>query len=222
MGERDERSLLGYLSQVRDPRRGQGRRYPLPAVLGMLVLAALHGEGSLRGMWLWGQAHWGAIWQPLGFRSGARPPALATVWYLLEALDPEALRRVLALWVEVGGTPGAVAVDGKVLRGSRRAGQAALQLVTAAAEGMALQERVLPDEDVLAGALALLRELPLTDRVVTLDAGLTQREVLTAIRDRGGAYLGVVKDNQPRVKEALDVWMGYQLERRGGPTLRMP
>ncbi|HEV8635549.1 MAG TPA: hypothetical protein VG370_15090 [Chloroflexota bacterium] len=51
-------SLLGDLGRVPDRRRRQGRRYPLAAVLGMLVLAAPHGESSLRGMWLWARARW--------------------------------------------------------------------------------------------------------------------------------------------------------------------
>lgn len=43
-------SLLGRLRALPDPRRRQGRRYPLASVLGLLILAALHGETSLRGM----------------------------------------------------------------------------------------------------------------------------------------------------------------------------
>jgi hypothetical protein len=66
-------SLLGYLGRVPDRRRRQGRRDPLAGVLGMLVLAAPHGESSLRGMWLWARARWGRLWMPLGFRSPAPP-----------------------------------------------------------------------------------------------------------------------------------------------------
>ena len=59
-------SLLAWLAKLPDPRRRQGRRYPLAAVMGMLVLAAIHGESSLRGMWLWTQVRW----QPRCYRGG--------------------------------------------------------------------------------------------------------------------------------------------------------
>jgi hypothetical protein len=47
-----QESLLGRLQTLPDPRHRQGRRYPLAALLGLLVLGALHGETSLRGIWL--------------------------------------------------------------------------------------------------------------------------------------------------------------------------
>lgn len=51
-------SLLDHLGRIHDVRSRQGRRLPLGGVLGMLVLGALNGETSLRGMWMWGCKHW--------------------------------------------------------------------------------------------------------------------------------------------------------------------
>jgi hypothetical protein len=48
MGTHPE-SLLARLQTIPDPRRRQGRIYPLPALLGMLLLGMLHGRDSLRG-----------------------------------------------------------------------------------------------------------------------------------------------------------------------------
>ncbi len=70
-------SLLGRLHTLPDPRRRQGRRYPLAVVLGLLILATLHGESWLRGMWLWSRNHWHEVWWPLGFGS-PHFPALTT------------------------------------------------------------------------------------------------------------------------------------------------
>ncbi len=85
----DPDSLLGRLHTLPDPRRRQGRRYPLPALLGLLILAALHGESSLRGMWLWARNHWNDVWRPLGFGS-PHVPALTTIWNALGILDADA------------------------------------------------------------------------------------------------------------------------------------
>jgi hypothetical protein len=199
-------SLLGRLRTLPDPRRRQGRRYPLPAIVGLLLLAAMHGETSVRGMWLWGCARWDALWAPLGFWTPQRPPTLTTVWGLLGRLDAVALDALLCAWSSggAGAADGALSLDGKWLRGTRRAGQPARKVVEAVS-------------DELAAALALLREVPLAGRVVTLDAGLLQRSVLDVIVAHGGFYLGVLKANQPEVAEAVTTWL--QEERSPpGPT----
>lgn len=207
----DSESLLGRFGQLPDPRRRAGRRYPLPALLGMLVLGALHGESSLRGIWLWAHANWSSIWQPLGFRS-PHFPALTTIWNLLGALDATALDQVIATWVTdlFGPTHSGLSADGKVLRGSRRAETAPIWLVSLARHdvGAVLRQRQVPvGGHELATLLALLRETPLHQQVITLDAGLLCAETTQVIRAQQGEYLGVVKGNQADIKAALDDWL---------------
>jgi len=50
------RSLLDVLAAVPDLRGGHGRRYPIQSLLAALILAAINGQASLRGMWLWARA----------------------------------------------------------------------------------------------------------------------------------------------------------------------
>jgi hypothetical protein len=76
-------SIMEQLRQVTDPRGRQGRVYPLESLLGMLLLGALHGENSLRGMWQWAMVRWEQVWKPLGFVRAERQPALTTLWNLL-------------------------------------------------------------------------------------------------------------------------------------------
>ncbi len=45
-------SLLSRLRQVPAPRSRHRREYPLPGFLAILILAAAHGETSLRGIWI--------------------------------------------------------------------------------------------------------------------------------------------------------------------------
>ena len=212
-------SLLARLRTLPDPRRRQGRRYPLAAIVGLLVLAAMHGETSVRGMWLWGCARWDVLWAPLGFWTPQRPPTLTTVWGLLARLDAGSLDRLLSAWSSGGMSEAdtALSVDGKWLRGTRRAGQPARKVVEVVshARAVVLGQREAPRGDELAAALALLREVPLADRVVTLDAGLLQRSVLEVIVAHGGAYLGVLKANQPGVAEAVTTWLQEELSPPG-------
>lgn len=55
---RHPKSLLAQLQTIPDLRRRQGRTYPLPALLVVLLLGVLHGRDSLRGAWVWAEQHW--------------------------------------------------------------------------------------------------------------------------------------------------------------------
>ena len=46
-------------------------------------------------------------------------------------------------------------------------------------------------------------------------AGLLQRAVLAVIVTHGGAYLGVLKANQPGVAEAVTAWLQEELSPPG-------
>ncbi len=187
--------LLQKLGEVPDPRRRQGRIYPLASVLGMLLLAALNGESSLRGMVIWGTEHWRQIALPLGFR-GSRAPVYGTVWEILAKLAPTTLEAVLGAWLDTQLVDeiAAVDIDGKHLRGSKRRESElpALQVVTAAAQGLGivLGQAAGAETDALGAAMQLLRRLPLNNKVVTMDAGLLHQEVIMTILEKGGPTSG--------------------------------
>jgi hypothetical protein len=204
---------LGQFSRGGDPRSRRGRRYPLSGLLAMLILAALHGEKSLRGMWIWACKRWESLRCPLGFVGNPRPPAYTTVWYVVTALDSDALDRALQEWTLSWSTQGvrSLSVDGKVLRGSRRMNpeQPALEVLTAAGQQLkvVLGQRGVSDGDAVAATVELLKGMPLKDKLVTADAGLLCRPVIDTILEGEGDYLGLVKDNQPDLKEAVDEWV---------------
>jgi hypothetical protein len=179
----------------------------------MLILAALHGEKSLRGMWMWACKRWASIAHPLGFDGNPHPPAYGTVWNVVTALDGDALDGTLQDWTLSWSEERihSLSVDGKVLRGSRRTNpeQSALEVLTAAGHELkvVLGQRGVLDGDLVEAAIELLKGLPLKGKLVTADAGLLCRPVVDTILDGGGDYLGVVKNNQPELKQAVDEWV---------------
>lgn len=184
-------SIMARLSQIHDSRRREGRRYNLPGLIGMLLLGAVNGEESLRGMWLWGCGAWAQIAEPLDLWGTAGPPAYGTVWGLVAGLDAEELSQALcdtgALESEVGYT-----VDGKVLRGSRRGAAAALQVVTAAGHRCRtiLGQQTVCDGDQVAATIALLQGFSLEGKLVSMDAGLLNRTTIKLIEEKGGPTSG--------------------------------
>ena len=55
----------------------------------------------------------------------------------------------------------------------------------------------------LQAALRLLGVLPLAGKVVTGDAMFTHRDLAQEVRDQGGDYILIVKDNQPELRAAI-------------------
>jgi hypothetical protein len=182
-------SVMARLRRVPDPRRREGRRYPLPGLLGMLTLAAIDGEGSLRGMWLWGCGHWKQIAGALDLWATEGPPSYGTLRNLLAAIDAEQLNE--ALCPERSEEEG-ITIDGKVLRGSKRVATPALQVITVAGHRYrtVLAQGSVTGQDMIEAATTLLHEMPLEDKIVSMDAGLLQRTVVKTIVEKGGPTWG--------------------------------
>jgi hypothetical protein len=87
-------SLLEMLAKIPDPRSRYGRRYPLTSLITAIILAALNGQSSLRGMWLWVKAH-----SDLPFHRN-RIPALETFRTLLCRLDTSLLLETFNRWLK--------------------------------------------------------------------------------------------------------------------------
>ena len=223
-GRIPEDSLLGRLKQVTDPRRRQGKVYPLWSLLGMLILAALNGESSLRGMWLWSCDHWALISRPLGFTGQRHPPSYGTVWNVVSRLDLAQVEAVVRAWAQVGQLAQAqvLSVDGKILRGSRRTDpvEAALEVVTLVAQQFkqVVGQQPVDHDGYVRATVQLLRAVPLEGKLVTMDAGLLHRSVVKTIVAGEGDYLGSLKGNEPEVKQVVEAWLQANLSPSGPPA----
>ena len=78
--EAEKRKALSmYLRDIRDPRRRQGRTYPLASILTMLTLAAVNGESTLRGI---RRAALGTNPRPTQWAES--PPQYGTLWNVMD------------------------------------------------------------------------------------------------------------------------------------------
>ena len=97
----------------------------------------------------------------------------------------------------------AIALDGKTLRGSRKQGAPGVHVLSALSHrlGLTLAQQAVDDKtNEITQVEAMLRQLVLKDRVVTMDALLTQRHVAQTIVHAGGDYVMTVKENQPQLR----------------------
>lgn len=184
-------SLLERLKRIPDPRSRRRREYPHYGLLAILILAAAHGENSLRGMWQWGKERAERLlaYRPLGLWANPRFPSLGTFWYLLSRLDAGVLEAALAESVDKEQW---YAVDGKHLRGSqRKSGRRALQVITLVGQQMhdALQQVKVEGGDELGAALRLLEGIDLEGKVASVDAGLLQAPLVRRVVEKKGDTL---------------------------------
>ncbi|GBD07992.1 hypothetical protein HRbin22_00218 [Candidatus Thermoflexus japonica] len=180
-------SLLDVLAAIPDPRDRHGRRYPIQSLLATLILAAMNGQASLRGMWLWARAHSDWLTRHLPFHRN-RIPALETFRTLLCRLDLPLLLEVFNGWLTAVNAE-RISLDEKVLRGSKRDGEAPLMVVAAFGHrvGLVLGQVVAEGQDKTEAAMALLERMPLEGKVLTLDAGLMTGPVVRKVVEKGGA-----------------------------------
>jgi hypothetical protein len=196
---------------------------PLVGILQVAVAAMLTGARSLYAVAQWSRervADDPVALVPLGLPPG-RSPSVATLHRLFQGLDVAAFERALGGWVATSGVPSddALALDGTTLRGIQGPEVPGVHLVAAFAHraGAVLGQAPSPGKgQELAAGKVVLGQVPLTGRVVTGDALLTQREVGALVVAGRGDYLLPVDENQPARLAACEAAFSPLAPRRPG------
>ncbi len=112
-------SLPGFFADIPDPRRAQGRRHPLPAVLAIAAAATLCGQRGYKAIAEWA----GDLGQKARARFRCRwrnrrytVPSESIIRNVLIRVDPEHLDRALQRWNALHNeTDESLAIDGKTM-----------------------------------------------------------------------------------------------------------
>ena len=209
------RPLIEVLADIPDVRARRGKRHPLSAILAMACWAMLCGYRSYSAIAEWGRNDGTGIAHALGFTHNT--PCAATLHTVFRHVDRDDLEAKLGTWAEsiVVSTPpapsageAAVALDGKTLRGSRKQGAPGVHLLSALSHHVGLtlaQQAVDAKTNEITQIETVLRQIVLQDRVVTMDALLTQRHVAQTIVDEGGDYVMIVKEHQAQLRADIEL-----------------
>ncbi len=212
--------LLVRLGQIDDHRKARGVRHSLSSVLAVAACATIAGCQSLTAIGEWAAecpqevlARLGAKFHPVYKRYVA--PSDATIRRAVQAVDADALDRVIGEWlfdmVRAGHLEEhqlVVAVDGKSLRGATQDDGRCVHLFAAMVQGdraVIAQSEVDHKTNEITGFKPLLEDLDLEGAVVTADAMHAQREHARFLcEDKDADYLLGVKGNQPSLLEAIE------------------
>ena len=171
--------LLAAMSEVPDPRRAAGKRYPLAPLLLFTVLALLSGATSYRHIICFLEQR-RLVLNALFGCTLKRAPSLNTLRTVLQTLDRDALedafrQHARGLLAPAAGPMPVVALDGKTLKGSfdhlndRKAAQALSAFASDAAIRLAHSEIDIKSNEIPA-AQQMIAELGLTGVLFTADA----------------------------------------------------
>ena len=223
----DPASLYCAFEEGKDGRKPQGKRYPLPLLLTLLMLGKLAGETTINGIVDWIKEGKGQLKQLLNWPKGF--PVNSTYSAALAACDGQELAQVIAHVLvraraaeqgsaHAGHVPTErqaeeqlihTAMDGKTLRGTLghgKEGQPPVPLLSLyeCESGIVLsQAAVKSKENEITASAAFLHPVLVKGRIISTDAMPTQKKWCAGVDAYDGYYLVIAKENQPGVLQDL-------------------
>lgn len=210
------RSLWERLNELPDVRRSKGRRHRLASVLTICVLATLCGARGTRAIADFAshltQTQLRLVRAYRNPRTGRyEPPSEPTIRRMLKRVPAGELDAAVMAWMREQDPEGLwrVAVDGKTVKGSRRADGRPVHLVAAVSpDSLRLvgQRPVDEKSNEIKALRPMLAEVALDGVVVTADAMHAQQDAARFIQqEKGGEYFFTLKGNQPSLQEKAKV-----------------
>jgi predicted transposase YbfD/YdcC len=215
-------SIGSYFESLSDPRHFRNRKHHLVDVVVISVCGILCGSDGPTAIHRWAQNRQDWLKQFLSLPNGI--PSRDCIRRLLMALKPEAFQRCFQDWIthaiglDSSSQSRLIAIDGKTCRRSHDAAQqlGPLHIVSAWAseEGIALGQIATEEKSNEITAIPqLLEQIDLTNSLITIDAMGCQKEIAREIVEGGGDFVISLKDNQPKLKEAIEAYFEKHLER---------
>jgi predicted transposase YbfD/YdcC len=218
----DVGSISSYFESLPDPRHTRNRKHLLVDIAVIAVCGILCGCDGPTAIHRWAKHRADWLAQHLALPNGI--PSRDCMRRLLMVLKPEAVQGCFQAWVRDAipsdaDTPDRlVAIDGKACRGShdRSKDLGALHIVSAWAteEGIAVgQVATDAKSNEITAIPQLLDQIDLAGTLITIDAMGCQKEIVEPIATGGGDCVIAVKDNQPKLKAAIEALLLDHLER---------
>jgi predicted transposase YbfD/YdcC len=217
----DVGSIASYFESLSDSRHTRNRKHLLVDIAVIAVCGVICGCDGPTAIHRWAVHRQSWLAQHLALPNGI--PSRDRIRRLLIVLEPEAFQRCFQAWISDTITADAndpdrlVAIDGETCRRSHDAakGLGALHIVSAWAteEGIALgQVATDAKSNEITAIPQLLEQIDLTGTLITIDAMGCQKEIVKQVVTGGGDCVIAVKDNQPKLMEAIQTIFFDHLE----------
>jgi predicted transposase YbfD/YdcC len=214
-------SVVQYFESLPDPRDTRNRRHLLIDVIVISVCGVIVGCKGPTSIERWAKAKQEWLATVLELPYGI--PSRDCIRRVLSALKPDAFQKCFGEWIAAclldddGCSQRTIAIDGKTIRRShdQAAGLGPLHIVSAWAseQGIALGQLATEEKSNEITAIPeLLDQIDIQGAVVTIDAMGCQKAIAKKITDGGGDYVLAVKENQPKLYQAIQSCFNEQME----------
>jgi len=205
--------LFQRWQEIGDRRKAKGKRYQLPILLSIAVLAKLAGQQHPQAIADWAGLRTRALCRLFGLWRQAMPVLRTWDRIFAQSVSVDELEQIVCDFLrESFYTPPpegslCVAIDGKTLRGTIRADAPQgvhLLAIYLPQDGIVLAQMQIDSKaNEITAAPDLVRQVDLQGLVITGDAMFAQRTLSLQIVAAGGDYLWEVKGNQPALREEI-------------------
>ena len=199
----DVGSVYERLTKLTDLRKAKGKVYALELVLLIVVMAKLCGEDKPLGIAEWGQNRQEELVQLLKLKWARMPSHHTYRRILAHKVYVEEVERLVGEYNQHGEHGEVYALDGKARRGMRQKEEEGqeygLSIYDVEQAKVMAQVEVGRKENEIVKAPKALKQVEISQKVITADAMHTQRGLATQILDAQGEYLFPVKENQPQL-----------------------
>jgi predicted transposase YbfD/YdcC len=205
-------AIGSYFQSLSDPRHTRNRKHLLIDVVVIAICGMVCGCDGPTAIHRWAAHRPDWLRQFLTLPHGI--PSRDCIRRLLLMLKPEAFQKCFQAWTrhaihtDERGPARLIAIDGKTCRrshdGKHDLGPLHIVSAWASEEGIALGQVAtdVKSNEITAIPL-LLEQLELTNTLVTIDAMGCQKGIASDIVTGGGDFVIAVKDNQPKLREAI-------------------
>lgn len=215
-------SIGSHFQSLSDPRHTRNRKHLLVDIVVIAICGMVCGCDGPTAIHRWASNRLDWLQSFLPLANGI--PSRDCLRRLLLALQPQAFQKCFQDWIsqaiqaDEGGPARLIAIDGKTCRRSHDAanGLGTLHIVSAWAseEGIALGQVATEEKSNEITAIPLLlKQIDLPNSVITIDAMGCQKEIARDIVAGGGDFVIAVKNNQPKLLEAIEAHFEKHLEK---------
>jgi predicted transposase YbfD/YdcC len=217
----DVGSIASYFESLDDPRHTRNRKHQLVDIAVIAVCGIICGCDGPTAIHRWAKHRESWLAQYLALPNGI--PSRDCIRRTLIVLKPEAFQRCFQAWIgdtilaDSSDPDRLVAIDGKACRGSHDHAKdlGALHIVSAWAseEGIALgQVATDAKSNEITAIPQLLGQIDLKGTLITIDAMGCQKEIVKQVVAGGGDCVIAVKDNQPKLADAIQTFFLDHME----------
>lgn len=201
-------SISAVLSQIPDPRVLGLVDHPLSALLRLILLGKLCGRQTMKAAWRMGRNMSPEELKKLGFTKG-KAPAYTTITETIKQVDYTQMQLVFASCVRSFSVENEehIAVDGKVLCGSKNDDLPAVKLLSAFSSrlrGVVGEIKVESGFNEISAMLDLLEKMDVDGMIITGDAAFAQKNICCKVVEKKADFVFTVKDNQKALKNIIN------------------